>query len=78
MLHRKEFTSEPQEIEMSNSLFFFSFPEEKDVFVECLNFLSLSLKQCYWQARHAFPVLTEECQVAAKDGKEQRKELKKQ
>lgn len=46
--------------------------------MECLNFLSLSLKQCYWQARHAFPVLTEECQVAAKDGKEQRKELKKQ
>lgn len=50
---------------------FHFFPEEKDVFVEFLNFHSLSLTRCYWQAWPAFPVLTEECQVAAKDGKEE-------
>lgn len=47
------------------------FPEENDVFVKCFHFHSLSLKQCYWQAWPAFPALTEECQVADKDGKEQ-------
>lgn len=51
---------------MSNSVF----PEENYVFMECFHFHSLSLKECYWQAGAAFPALTEECQVADKDGKE--------
>lgn len=57
----------PRNTEILNSVF----PEENYVLVECFHFHSLSHKKCYWQAWPAFPALTEECQVADKDGKEQ-------